>query len=264
MLMNAGLYLADAYKRSFEAHVIEVDSGRVALDRTAFCPGEGGQMPDRGWLRWSDGATNVAKAYADAGVFWHYLKKGNALPPVGTTITGELDWTYRHRMMRTHTALHLVNAIAFYLGGARCVTSQVLSSGLRLQFKAECWSPLLAADIERRVNEAIAADIPVLTYALTREEARETPLLNQTKIALLPRWMNAVRVVEIEGIALDFDTGTHVRSTREIGGIQVNHGKTLDGLHEQVEVRLLADPCFRTIWPNSKPAANAKNRRVLH
>ena len=151
MQMNAGLYLADPYARSFEAQVIDVDAGRVALDRTAFCPGEGGQMPDRGTLRWGDAALNVAKVNAAQGVFWHYFK-GNATPPVGATITGELDWTYRHRMMRTHTTLHLVNAIAFYICNARGVTSHVLPSGLRVDYKSDCWSPMLAADKSFRAN----------------------------------------------------------------------------------------------------------------
>ena len=238
-MVSHGLYLSDPYTRSFEARVLDVDGDRVALDRTAFCPGEVGQMPDRGWLRWGKkDKANVADVMTDAGVFWHRVD--GELPPVGTTITGELDWTYRHRMMRTHTAFHLVSALTFYLCGAQALKSHTLPTGLQVAFKSDCWSPLLAADIERRANQAIAADIPVYTYFLSREEARETPLINRMKVDLLPPWVQTVRVVEIEGIALDIDTGTHIRSTREIGAIQVLRAPSTDKRYQQLELRLLA------------------------
>jgi misacylated tRNA(Ala) deacylase len=248
MASHVGLYLSDPYARSFEARVLDVDGDRVALDRTAFCPGELGQMPDRGWLRWgAKDKANVADVRTDAGVFWHRVD--GAPPPVGTTITGELDWAYRLRMMRTHTAFHLVSALTFHLCGAQALKSQVVPNGLQLSFKSDCWSPLLPADIERRANQAIAADIPVYTYFLSREEARETPFINRLKVDLLPPHVRNVRVVEIEGIALDIDTGTHIRSTREIGSIQVTRAKAVDARYQQLELRILARASSKTHKP---------------
>jgi misacylated tRNA(Ala) deacylase len=243
----AGLYLDDPYARSFEARVMDVDGDRVALDRTVFCPGELGQMPDRGWLSWGGDRANVAGVRPDSGVFWHQVNGG--LPPVGMTITGELDWTYRHRMMRTHTAYHLISSLAFYLCGAHTLRSHVLSNGFRFTLKSDCISPYLMADLEQRANEIIAADVPVYTYVLSREEAQTTPLLNALKISLLPQHINAIRVVEIEGVALDIDTGTHVRSTREIGGLQISRVQTHDGDYHDIELKLLAKAPSKPTWP---------------
>lgn len=237
MANHAGLYLDDPYARSFEARVLDVDGHRVALDRTVFCPGELGQMPDRGWLRWGGDRANVSAVRPDDGLFWHHLD--GDLPPLGAAITGELDWTYRHRMMRTHTAYHLVSALAFYLCGAHTIHSHVLSGGFRFTIKSDCASRTLVRDLERRANEIIAADVPVYTYLLSREEAATTPLLNALKISLLPSHVNAIRVVEIEGVTLDIDTGTHVRSTREIGGLQVQRAVAHDGNYVDFELKLL-------------------------
>lgn len=248
MLANVGLYLMDSYARQFEARVLDVKGNCVALDRTAFCPGEGGQKPDRGWLRWGGGTSNVANVAADSGVFWHQVE--GSRPPVGTTITGELDWAYRHKMMRTHTAYHLTSAIMFHLCGAQTLKAQVLATGFRINFKTDCWCDALAHDLEFRVNQAITADVPVLTYLLSRQEARETPFLNSLKVDLLPAWVKNVRVAEIEGIALDVDTGTHVRSSREIGGMQIARHTSLANGYEQIDLRLLAKAPVKNAWPS--------------
>jgi misacylated tRNA(Ala) deacylase len=248
MVSRVGLYLDDAYARSFEARVLDVKGDRVALDRTAFCPGELGQMPDRGWLKWGAAdKANVADVHTDDGLFWHRV--AGELPPVGTDITGELDWTHRHRMMRTHTAFHLLSALTFYLCGAQTVRPRVLSNGLRVIFKTDCMSDHLLNDLEQRANQAIAADVPVYTYLLSRDEARESPLLHPLKLSLLPPHIETVRVMEIEGIALDIDTGTHVRSLREIGGVQIARPRShQDGFHH-VEFRLTAKPTTKATHP---------------
>ncbi len=248
MLPSTGLYLDDAYARSFEARVLDVTDDCVVLDRTAFCPGEGGQLPDRGWLRWGDDSASVAKVGANAGVFRHYLDNESIRPRIGQNITGELDWTYRHRMMRTHTAYHVLSAIAFHLSGARTTQSEVVTNGLRVNFKTDCWSDELAADIEYRTNQVISANLPIYTYALTRAEARDTPLLNRLKVDLLPAWVNHVRVVEIEGIALDVDTGTHVRTTREIGHVQIARIKMVEQHRYQVEFRINQKATPKATW----------------
>jgi misacylated tRNA(Ala) deacylase len=236
MLVHTGLYFNDPYARSFDARVINVDGTRVALDRTVFCPGEGGQSPDRGWLSWSFGKTNVARVRAENGFFWHYID--GTPPPINTPIQGELDWTYRHRMMRTHTSLHLLNAISFYVSGAQNISCRVTPKGIRLGYRGSCWNKRVARDIEHRANEAISASVPVYTYELSYAEARETPLLNQSKLALMKNPQKTVRVVEIEGIALDFDTGTHVRSTTEIGQIQFSSIQEVGPCEVVVDVHL--------------------------
>lgn len=249
------LYLNDAYARQFEARVLDVERDRVVLDRTVFCPGEGGQMPDRGWLRWGGSTASVARVDANSGVFWHYMDHNSRLPRVGQTITGELDWTYRHRMMRTHTTFHIASAIAFYMYGARALPNSVLNSGLKIDFRTDLWNGRILADLEQRVNQVIAADVPVLTYFLSRAEARQNPLINRLKVDLLPEWVQQVRVVEIEGVALEVDTGTHIRSTREIGAVQFGKVASFSPTHHQVEVRLAAR-APKSLYPASGLAKN--------
>lgn len=249
MSSSVGLYLNDPYARSFEARVLEVAKDHVVLDRTAFCPGEIGQNSDRGWLRWGAKALNVDHVDARSGMFWHYVNTDTQRPKVGQTITGELDWTYRHRMMRTHTAFHLVSAIAFHLCGAHASHPHVLSNGLRLQFKTDCWNEDVGQDLQRRIDQVIAADLPVYTYSLSREEALESVVLNRLKVELLPKHIHQIRVVEIEGVALDVDLGTHIRSTSEIGSLELAGVKPIDRIRHQVDFRLSTRPSLKTVWP---------------
>ncbi len=220
MLPDAGVYFSDAYARACDARVVQVEEDWVALDRTVFCPGEGGQAPDRGWLRWESASAGVTGVQAERGQFWHRIT--GETPPVGAHITSELDWPHRLRMMRTHTAYHLVSALALYVSGARVARVTPLATGLRFHMMADLWHPTIVADIERRANEAIAANLPVLTYTLSRAEALATPLIHPMKIAMMPDRIACVRVVEIEGITLDIDTGTHVRALGEIGALRLN------------------------------------------
>jgi misacylated tRNA(Ala) deacylase len=252
MLLDVGLYLVDAYARTCEARVIAVEGARIALDRTVFCPGERGQRPDCGMVRWQANSAKVTHVNVAHGRCWHHIE--GAVPNVGTLLTGELDWTHRQRAMRMHTALHLLSALAFHLSGAQTVASELTTNGLQLTLQGD-GGPELAGEIIRHANQAIQASIPVYTYLLSREEAYQTPLLNQTTIALLPKRIRSVRVVEIEGIALDIDGGTHVRTTREIGHLRLLNSRQLPAHRWQFEARLLRDARpVRLNMPNGKSA----------
>ena len=102
------LFAVDAYLRSFDAAVEQVDrdNGRVSLRRTAFYPGGGGQPHDLGLLRWDGGQAAVTRVGRDQGRIWHWLD--GELPGEGAEVEGELDWDRRHLTMRTHTALHVL------------------------------------------------------------------------------------------------------------------------------------------------------------
>ncbi|MBA3622706.1 MAG: alanyl-tRNA editing protein, partial [Euzebyales bacterium] len=104
------LFATDAYLRTFEATVVDHDpeQHRVALGRTAFYPGGGGQPHDLGELRWSDGRGAVVKVSRDGALVWHWLGDGDPLPAPGFDVEGALDWQRRHQLMRTHTALHIL------------------------------------------------------------------------------------------------------------------------------------------------------------
>jgi len=217
--MTELLYMQDSYLREFEATVTAVQAGAVALDRTAFYPGGGGQPHDTGVLIWDGVERAVVKVKKQGDAVWHWLD-GDP-PPVGTVVTGRLDWERRYRLMRTHTALHILCGVVWRDYHAPVTGGNMKPGSARMDFELEHMSADFAETVERKINEEVAAARPVTWRELPREEAFQIPDLIRTKINLLPPQIKRVRVVEIEGLDLQADGGTHVRNTREVGRIKV-------------------------------------------
>ncbi|MDQ3579521.1 MAG: alanyl-tRNA editing protein, partial [Actinomycetota bacterium] len=150
------LFVTDAYCRSFDATVLEVDreQHRVALARTAFYPGGGGQPHDLGELRWDGGTGQVVKVKREAGRLWHWLDAPE-LPSPTAEVHGELDWERRHLLMRTHTALHILCGV-IWAEFKVAVTGGNMDPGRgRLDFPLDAMSAELGERMERRINEEI-------------------------------------------------------------------------------------------------------------
>lgn len=234
------LYHTDSYLRTFEARVVAVDGNAVALESTAFYPGGGGQMADRGMLVADGRQLPLTGLRKEGDVVWHEVApEAGALPPVGTTVTGEIDWPFRYQMMRTHTALHLLCGIIFRDYGAQVTGGHMYPDRARMDFAIETFSQDFIRDIEARVNEAVAEDHPVKVYSLPRDEAMQIPDLIRTKINLLPPEISEIRIVEIEGVDLQADGGTHVASTREVGGIKVVKTENKGKQNKRMEITLV-------------------------
>src|SRR5262249_4626855 len=153
------LYHADSYLRAFEAKVIAVEESALALDQTAFFPGGGGQMADRGRLVCNGAPLTLTSLSKRSDIIWHAVEAGpEGLPGVGETVTGELDWDFRYQMMRTHTALHVLCGVIFKDFGAQVTGGQMYPDRARMDFSMELFTPELVRDIELCVNEALAAD----------------------------------------------------------------------------------------------------------
>jgi len=248
------LYHDDSYLRTFDARIVALETAptvgavALALDRTAFYPGGGGQMADRGTLTLDGRAFPVVGMRKAGDVVWHELAlealaEVATLPGhestadgaarlglvVGAPIGGAIDWDFRYRMMRTHTALHLLCGLIFRDYGAQVTGGQMYPDRARMDFSMESFTPDVARVIEAHVNAAIAEDHPIRVYRLPREEAMRIPDLIRTKVNLLPPEIAELRIVEIVGVDLQADGGTHVHSTREVGGVRVvkteNKGK---------------------------------------
>ncbi len=217
--MTELFYMDDSYLREFEATVTAVREGAVTLNRTAFYPGGGGQPHDTGVLIWDGVERTVTKVKKQGSEVWHWLE-GNP-PAVGTVVTGRLDWERRYRLMRTHTALHILCGVIWRDYGASVTGGNMKPGNARMDFELESMSVDFAETVERKINEEVAAARPVTWRELPREEAFQIPDLIRTKINLLPPQITRVRVVEIEGLDLQADGGTHVRNTREVGPIKV-------------------------------------------
>jgi misacylated tRNA(Ala) deacylase len=236
------LYSTDAYRREFEATIVEVDAGeaRVALDRTAFYPGGGGQPHDVGALTWSDGSATVTRVKADGPLVWHWLEApADGVPGPGSAVHGSLDWDRRHALMRTHTALHVLCGVIWADYGV-AVTGGNMSPGEgRLDFPLDAMSTELGAWAERRINEEIARARDVLVDFVDRTDADRDEALIRTKANLIPASINPLRVIDIVGLDKQADGGTHVATTAEVGTVRVT--KTESKGKDNKRIRLAID-----------------------
>lgn len=236
------LYHTDSYVKEFDAQVLAVEGAgtALALDRTAFFPGGGGQMADRGALAWAGRRFSVVALRKDGDVIWHEVEAAEGpLPGVGESVRGELDWGFRYRMMRTHTALHTLCGVIFRHFGAQVTGGQMYADRARMDFAMETFSPDLTHRIEETVNATLAAGHLIKVYSLPRAQAFEIPDLIRTKINLLPPEIQAIRIVEIEGVDLQADGGTHVANTREVGQIRVLKTENKGRINKRMEITLV-------------------------
>jgi len=219
------LFVTDAYRRSFDATVVELDreQGRVALARTAFYPGGGGQPHDLGELRWGDGVAPVVRVKREQGHIWHWLDAAglDELPAPGAEVHGELDWARRHLLMRTHTALHILCGV-IWAEFQVAVTGGNMDPGKgRLDFPLDAMSTELGERMERRINEEIQRAREVVVDFMGRSEADLDPALLRTAADLIPREIDPLRVIDIVGLDRQADGGTHVASTADVGRVAV-------------------------------------------
>ncbi len=234
--MTEQLYQTDSYLQDFDAVVVAVDGQAVALDRTAFYPGGGGQPADVGSLAWDGGSSQVVKVKRQGPEVWHTLS--GELPGEGTPVHGQLDWQRRYRLMRTHTALHVLCGVVWRDYGASVTGGNMEPFKGRMDFEFETMREELVAEIEASVNAEIAKDHPVRTAILPREEAFEIPDLIRTKINLLPPQIQEVRTVEIVDLDLQADGGTHVANTSEVGLVRVVDYKSKGAINKRIYIEL--------------------------
>ncbi|HEX7101697.1 MAG TPA: alanyl-tRNA editing protein AlaXM [Nitrolancea sp.] len=235
------LYMSDSYVREFDAVVTGVtESGQLILDRTAFYAGGGGQPCDIGKISAGNTSWQVTKVSKADGEVVHTIE-GDDPPKIGSTVHGELNWELRYRLMRTHTALHILCGTVFREYGAQVTGGNMGPDKARMDFELEDLNADRVAHIEALANRAIQAGLPVSWRSLPREEAFQIPDLIRTKINLLPPGIAEVRVVEIEGLDLQADGGTHVRNTREVGGLKVIGTRSKGRINKRLEIELVDD-----------------------
>lgn len=238
--MTELLYQTDSYLQSFTATVIEVDQEKrgIALDRTAFYPGGGGQPPDRGIITVGDLSYPVSRAVKSGLLVYHYLGGEAPLPPVGAQVHGQIDWDRRYKLMRTHTAMHILCGVIFRDYGASVTGGDMDPLQGRMDFEFETMQKELVQEIQIAINREVANARPVRIKILPREEAFQIPDLIRTKINLLPLDIQQVRVVEIVGLDLQADGGTHVANTAEVGTIHVVDYKSKGKINKRIYIEL--------------------------
>ncbi|HAL61686.1 MAG TPA: Ala-tRNA(Pro) hydrolase [Chloroflexi bacterium] len=234
--MTELLYLTDSYLREFEATIMEVEGNKVVLDRTAFYPQGGGQPSDVGTLLDDEGQIYRVLKINKKGKVFHKLDREP--PPAGTRVYGKIDWEHRYRLMRTHTALHILCGVIFRDYGASVTGGNMEPLRARMDFELEHMSADFAQEVEEKINQEVEAARPVKISVLPREEAFQIPDLIRTKINLLPEGIKEVRVVEIEGLDMQADGGTHVANTKEAGYIRVVGHESKGRINKRLRIAL--------------------------
>ena len=220
--MTERIYATDAYARSMDGVVLETDAvdRRLLLDRTVFYPGGGGQPPDTGTLWVGDDELAVGRVTQDGAGVWHWVE--GALPGRGTKLRGEIDWERRHSLMRTHTAMHALCGVVWNRFQSPVTGGNMNPGEGRLDFDIPTWDPEERPALEAELNRQLALQLPVEVSFLPRDAADQDPSLIRTKANLLPPTITEVRVIDIVGLDRQADGGTHVASTREVGGVHIS------------------------------------------
>ncbi|MEM0226938.1 MAG: alanyl-tRNA editing protein AlaXM [Thermofilaceae archaeon] len=215
------LYQYDSYLKEFSATVVRVEGSRVFLDQTAFHPGpSGGLDHDRGYLIAPSGERlEVVQVLEEGGDVAHVVAGEPGLKP-GDTVRGVIDWGRRYRMMRLHTASHVLLAVLYRRYGALVTGGHITPEGARDDFDlsgVDDWKRAVAEAVEE-ANRILADCLEVKVYWLPRDEALRIPGI--VKLAeRLPPEAAEIRVVEIPGVDIQADGGPHVRNTCEVGRI---------------------------------------------
>lgn len=223
------LELTDATLREWDATVLASSADGIVLDRSAFFPGGGGQPPDEGVLVWGGVTTRVMGARRTADDVYLLPAEGDPLPPPGTTVRGALDDELRTALMRTHSALHLLNGVIYRDWRLPVTSADIKPLEGRMDFDL----PEVPEGFRDAVQAACLAEIQADRTIEVREvPAADAFAIEQVAIAardLLPTRLEQVRLVDIVGLDIEADGGTHVASTAQIRGMEIvkieNKGK---------------------------------------
>lgn len=227
--MTQWLYLTDSYLREFEGRIFEVRPSGVVLTQSAFYPGGGGQPSDQGRLFLEDGTElEVTGLKREDGAVTHLLDRVDGLAK-GMRVRGQMDWHRRYQLMRTHTAMHILCGVIWRDYGAQVTGGNMTPCHGRLDFELEGLGASFIGEVTEKINREVEAARTVEVAILPRDEAMQIPDLIRTKINLLPANLTEIRTVNIDGLDLQADGGTHVANTKEVGQLRIpkcqNKGK---------------------------------------
>ena len=234
--MTELLYHTESYLKEFEASVIDLVDTGVVLDRTAFYTGGGGQPSDSGTLTTEEREYRVNGVKRVDGNLVHQIS--GDLPTLGSKVSGVIDWERRYLLMRTHTALHILCGVVWRDYGALVTGGDMKPGEGRMDFEFENFSAEFVDELEAKVNAEVAENRDIHAHNLTREEADLVPDLIRTKINLLPPNIQEIRTIDITGLDLQADGGTHVANTREVGVIKVVGHESKGRINKRIRIAL--------------------------
>ena len=208
----------------------------VVLDRTAYYTSGDGQPTDSGILSSGGQEYQVTGIKRDDGMLVHQIS--GDLPSVGSNVSGAIDWDRRYLLMRTHTALHILCGVVWRDYGAQVTGGDMKPGEGRMDFEFENFSAEFVEELETKVNAEVAADRDISVHHLSREEADKVPDLIRTKINLLPPNIQEIRTIDIQGLDVQADGGTHVANTREVGVIKVVGHESKGRINKRIRIAL--------------------------
>ncbi len=232
------LYQTDSYRKAFDATVsaVDPDANAIAFDQTAFYPGGGGQPHDTGQLHFRDQTVGVTKVARRGAEVWHTV--AGTMPTVGTVVQGEIHWERRYQLMRTHSALHVLCGVVWRDYRALVTGGNMEPLQGRMDFEFEALRRELVQEIQDKVNAEIQQGREVRVRILPRHEALQIPDLIRTKINLLPEGIAEVRTVDIVGLDLQADGGTHVANICEVGQVRVVDYQSKGKMNKRIYITL--------------------------
>lgn len=238
--MTKLLYHTDSYLKEFSATIAGIDDQLhgIILDQTAFYVGGGGQPADLGTISSSTAVHPVIRIKRIFDEYVHIIAQDSPLPCIGDVVVGCIDWDRRYKLMRTHTAMHILCGVIFRDYGASVTGGDMEPLKGRMDFEFETMQQELVKDIERSINAEVHAAREIRVEILPREKAFQIPDLIRTKINLLPNQITEVRIVEIKGLDLQADGGTHVQNTSEVGMIHISDYKSKGKINKRIYIEL--------------------------
>lgn len=237
--MTELLFQDESYLKEFQATITEIMEAGAILDRSAFYIGGGGQPCDTGVLIHNGHEYTVTKVGRKEGKIVHQIQDlSSSSLAEGQSVTGRIDWDQRLLLMRTHTALHILCGVVWRDYGAKVTGGDMRPGEARMDFELEKMSAKFAEEIEEKINAEVATARDVLVGRLSREEADQAPDLIRTKINLLPANIREVRTINIQGLDLQADGGTHVANTQEVGTIKVVGHESKGRINKRLRIGL--------------------------
>ncbi len=235
--MTETLFLEDSYMKEFEAEVKEVNDEKfIVLDKTAFYPKGGGQPHDTGTLKTEDNTYNVVFTGKFSGEISHEVDKPGL--KVGDNVHCIIDWERRYKLMRSHTAAHIISTVIYKDTGAMITGNQLDIEKCRIDFSLEEFNADKVSEWIDHANKIIQQDLKVSYKSMPREEAMQLPQISKLAKGL-PESIKTLRIVSIGDFDIQADGGTHINSTKEIGRIALlktdNKGKNNRRLYFTLE-----------------------------
>ena len=234
--MTELLYYSESYLKQFEATVTDVVAGGVVLNRTAFYVGGGGQPADSGVLAVGSREYSVTGIKRVESQFVHLVS--GELPSQSSIVKGQIDWERRYLLMRTHSALHILCGVVWRDYGARVTGGDMKPGEGRMDFEFESFSAEFVDELESKVNAEVEKHRDIHINHLSREAADQMPDLIRTKVNLLPSDIKEIRTIDIDGLDLQADGGTHVANTQEVGTIQVVGHESKGRINKRIRIAL--------------------------